>query len=204
VAPAASRVGCITYRTSGGPKSDRNLSVTVSAVDDFGSPIAGAQVNIALYLNGNLFGNGTGATTNTNGQVTYNANRAPNGTYTVTVTSINASGLTFDSGSTPANLFRKGTDSSPAQFCNAGASAAAAPDGLAAQISRARAAKARSANALSNIPGVKGHGIGLNEDGRPVIEVYLANENAAARRQIPATIENVPVRVVVTGDFVAH
>jgi hypothetical protein len=51
---------------------------------------------------------------------------------------------------------------------------------------------------------VQGHGVALDAAGRPVIEVYLANENATARGQIPATIENIPVRVVVTGEFKAY
>ena len=54
------------------------------------------------------------------------------------------------------------------------------------------------------IPGVVGHGIGLSDDSHPVIEVYLANENAAARAQIPNNIENFAVRVVVTGAFEAY
>ena len=70
-------------------------------------------------------------------------------------------------------------------------------------MSRARAAKARNSQQLMGIPGVAGHGIGLSDDGRPVVEVYLVNENASARGRIPKSIENFEVRVVVTGEFVA-
>jgi len=49
-----------------------------------------------------------------------------------------------------------------------------------------------------------GHGLSKNEKGEPVIEIYLANENANARARIPADLENVPVRVIVTGPFRAY
>jgi hypothetical protein len=202
VVPTTVGVGCVTYTTTGG--RNRDLRFTVRALDNFGNPVAGAQVNISVNLNGSLFGTGTGATTNSNGQASYTSKNAPNGTYTTTVTNIIAPGLTFNSGSTPPNSFRKGTDASPSSFCNSGATPSDAVEGLETQVSRARAAKARNSDRLLGIPGVQGHGVALDATGRPVIEVYLANENAAARAQIPATIENIPVRVVVTGEFKAY
>ena len=54
------------------------------------------------------------------------------------------------------------------------------------------------------IRGVQGHGVAFDADGRPVIEVYIANEDASTRAQIPATLENIPVRVVVSGEFKAY
>ncbi len=201
VAPTTVGVGCVTYTTTG--SQGRDLRFTVRALDDFGNPVAGAQVNISVNLNGSLFGTGTGAITNSNGQASYTAKNAPNGTYTTTVTNIIASGLTFNSG-TPYNPFIKGTHASPSSFCNTGATPSDAAQALATQLSRARAAKARNSDRLMGIAGVQGHGVALDADGRPVIEVYLASENAAARAQIPATIENIPVRVVVSGEFKAY
>ena len=72
------------------------------------------------------------------------------------------------------------------------------------RLSRTRAAKARNSEKLFRVPGVQGHGVGFDEDGNPVIEVYLGNENAASRAQIPATLENIPVRVVISGEFKAY
>ncbi len=201
VAPTTVGVGCVTYTTTG--SRNRDLRFTVSALDNFGKAVAGAQVNISVNLNGSLFGTGTGAITNSEGQASYTAKNAPNGTYITTVTNIIASGLTFSSGSTPSNLFIKGTHSSPSSFCNTVATLSDAAQDLATQVSRARAAKERNSDRLMGIAGVQGHGVALDADGQPVIEVYLASENAAARAQIPATIENIPVRVVVSGEFKA-
>ncbi len=201
VAPTTVGVGCVTYTTTGSRGQD--LRFTVRALDNFGNPVAGARVDISVNLNGSLYGTGTGAITNSNGQASYTSKNAPNGTYTTTVTNIIASGLTFSSGSTPPNSFRKGTDASPSSFCNTGATPSDAAQALATQLSHARAAKERNSDRLMGIAGVQGHGVALDADGQPVIEVYLASENAAARAQIPATIENIPVRVVVSGEFKA-
>ncbi len=63
--------------------------------------------------------------------------------------------------------------------------------------------KARHETGLFAINGVVGTGVGLSDTGEPVIEVYLGQENAAARAQIPVGLEGVAVRVLVTGPFVA-
>jgi hypothetical protein len=69
---------------------------------------------------------------------------------------------------------------------------------------RANQVKARHSEALFQLGDVVGHGIGRNAEGEPVIEVYLANDNAETHRRVPAALENVPVRVIVTGPFVAY
>lgn len=72
-----------------------------------------------------------------------------------------------------------------------------------AAINRARNVKVRHGARLFEIPGVVGHGIGLSKAGRPVIEVYLEDDLAKARARIPAALDGVPVRVLVTGPFEA-
>jgi len=53
------------------------------------------------------------------------------------------------------------------------------------------------------IADVVGTGVGLSETGQPVIEIYLKEDSAKARARIPTALDNVPVRVVVTGPFEA-
>jgi hypothetical protein len=64
----------------------------------------------------------------------------------------------------------------------------------------AQAAKQRNKGRLMSIPGAVGVGIG--RDG--VIELYLAHGNEQARSQIPEHVDNIPVRVIVTGEFQAY
>jgi hypothetical protein len=70
-------------------------------------------------------------------------------------------------------------------------------------IKIARNAKARHGKKLLEISGVVGHGIGLSKKERPVIQVYLEDDLPQARAQIPATLDGVAVRVLVTGPFEA-
>ena len=72
------------------------------------------------------------------------------------------------------------------------------------KVERALLAQERHFKALFNVPDVVGHGIGLSDEDDPVIEVYLRNENARSRARIPAALDNVPVRVLVTGPFTAN
>ncbi|UCE62129.1 MAG: hypothetical protein JSU63_10545 [Phycisphaerales bacterium] len=74
------------------------------------------------------------------------------------------------------------------------------PPGLA----RASAVKKRNSARLFAIPDVVGHGISLDANGNVIIKVFLARESADVRAQIPAALENVPVRVEVTGPFEAR
>lgn len=69
------------------------------------------------------------------------------------------------------------------------------------KIARARAVQERHGEALFDIPEVVGHGIGVSEDGEPVFEIYLRNEDARSRNRIPAFLEKVPTRILVTGPF---
>jgi hypothetical protein len=76
--------------------------------------------------------------------------------------------------------------------------------GMTPTFARVQAAKRRSSERLLALPDVVGHGIGLSAAGEPVIEVYLGRENAESRARIPAALDGIPVRVVVTGRFVAY
>ena len=60
--------------------------------------------------------------------------------------------------------------------------------------------KARNSKRIFALPDVVGHGIGVDEDGNAVIEIYVANQaKRAAGKPLPTQIEGVPVRVVATG-----
>lgn len=203
VEPTTIQVACVTLDAEGGRYSDKHALFSVRVVDDFGNAVAGATVNIAVDRDGAFFGSGSGALSGSDGSVTYTSKNAPNGLYEITDVTVSASGLTYID-SLPGNSFDKGTEPGPVSECNDGFSPSGGAEDLPQGISRARAAKARSSQRLMGIPGVVGHGIGLSGDGRPVIEVYLANENASARAQIPNNIENFAVRVVVTGAFEAY
>lgn len=74
-----------------------------------------------------------------------------------------------------------------------------------AAIALASEAKERHSAVLFAIPGVIGHGVGASETDpdAAVIEIYLESANEQARRAIPAALEGIPVRVVVTGPVVA-
>ncbi len=70
-------------------------------------------------------------------------------------------------------------------------------------IGRAVKAKNRHERNILQIDDVVGTGVGLSETGQPVIEIYLKEDSAKARARIPAALDNIPVRVVVTGQFEA-
>ncbi len=99
--PTTVSVASITYATEGGRNGDKHLSITVALEDNLGNPVAGASVSIDVYLDGSLYGSGTGIT-GTDGTVTFKANNAPSGCYTTTVTNVAAGLLTWD-GAIPVN-----------------------------------------------------------------------------------------------------
>jgi hypothetical protein len=198
-------VDCVKYATQGGKNKDKDLVITISVVDDLGAPVASAQVDIAVTFNGSPLGSGTGALTGSSGEASYTVRNAANGTYATTVTAVSKDGLSFD-GSFPPNSFTKGGAGSQ-DFCRTGTSSLAAAGGATAgkaALAHARAVKARHSDALLGIEDVVGHGLSRNEKGEPIIEIYLTKENTNARARIPASLEDVPVRVVVTGPFMAY
>jgi hypothetical protein len=99
-------VSDITITGHGGPNGDRHLRATVTVVAN-GSPVSGALVQATLTRTSG----GTGSwnfsgSTGSNGTVTFGLNNAPSGCYSLTVTNVSASGLTWD-GSSPGNQFCK-------------------------------------------------------------------------------------------------
>ena len=102
-----------------------------------------------------------------------------------------------------------------AAFAAAIVTACSAPDGLTAppldrtsntaaswqDVQAAIAAQERHTPALRGIKGVIGTAVGLNAQGRPVIQVFVLD---ATPRQIPAALDNVPVEVRVTGMITAR
>ncbi|MHA1527495.1 MAG: hypothetical protein ACTSVG_00640 [Alphaproteobacteria bacterium] len=52
---------------------------------------------------------------------------------------------------------------------------------------------------LHSLPGVVGTGISVDEDGNPVIEVYLKQLATSVDNPIPSDVDGIPVRTVVTG-----
>jgi len=196
-------VDCVIYNTEGGKNKDKHLLITIRVVDNLGAAVSGAQVDIEVTLDGDPFRTGSGAITNGSGEVTYSAKNVPSGTYETMVTAVVAADLSFE-GTTPSpNGFVKGS-AVPACFCRDGLTCPGTSDMpvlARGSISLdARRVKARHSDKLFSIAGVVGHGVGLSDTGEAVIEVYLANESASSRAQIPGVLESVPVRVVVTGD----
>lgn len=97
-------VDSITYTGSGGKNNDRHLTVSVHISDDSGNDVSGATVSITL-TNGDSTWTATG-TTGSTGSAGFTLKNSPSGTYTTTVTSLDASGLTWD-GTTPTNSYTK-------------------------------------------------------------------------------------------------
>ncbi|MBI4557731.1 MAG: hypothetical protein HY706_09115 [Candidatus Hydrogenedentes bacterium] len=71
------------------------------------------------------------------------------------------------------------------------------------EVVAASSVKGRHSAKLFAVPGVVGHGVSVGANGKPVIEVYLEQDSASSRVQIPAALENVPVKIEVTGPFEA-
>ena len=71
-------------------------------------------------------------------------------------------------------------------------------------LSQVREVKGRHDQTLMAIPGVEGTGIGLDADGRPVIELYVERFTEALSRKAPTEVEGIPVRIVETGQFKAQ
>ncbi|MFZ3382436.1 MAG: hypothetical protein WA144_00780 [Candidatus Methanoperedens sp.] len=73
-------------------------------------------------------------------------------------------------------------------------------------IENAKNVKERHENALFNIEGVVGTGIGLSgtDPDKVVIEVYVKKSAHEMKRMIPEVLEDIPVEIVETGEFVAR
>lgn len=73
-------------------------------------------------------------------------------------------------------------------------------------IEAANRVKERNEEAILRIEGVVGMGIGLSETvpGQVVIEVYVKRPRHEMRRVIPEVLEDVPVKIVETGEIIAY
>ncbi len=100
--PTTVEVDSFAYTTSGGRGSKKDLSVTVSLVDDLGDPVGGATVSAQLDLDDGSSWPWSG-TTGPEGTVSFFLKNAPSGCYTTTVTGVTAAGLTWDA-EDPANV----------------------------------------------------------------------------------------------------
>ena len=105
VAPVATVVSVdeVIY-TPSGPKA-KDLSITIKLLDDLGNPVVGAEVSISIEVDGSSFANPTG-TTGDDSSVSFYFKNIPPGTYTTTVTAVDAAGLLFDD-ETPTNSYTK-------------------------------------------------------------------------------------------------
>ena len=192
-------VDCITYTTFGGQNGDKHLTVAISVVDDTGSPISGATVAVTITGPKGLTDTGE---TDSQGNVSFTIKNAPNGMYTTDVTDVNGSGDLAE----PSHSFTKGAGLSGASFgaCNSSSSTITRiiPP-TREDVQRAIVVKRLYEHALfaasKNVVGV---GVG-SANGKAVIEIYLANADPATASQIPDNLGAVPVRRIVTGEFLA-
>jgi subtilisin len=100
------RIQAITYATTGPPpQPSRDLLITVTVQDGAGQALANADISITVNLNGDAYATGS-ATTDGTGQVTFRIQKAPGGTWTTTVSAVQAAGHVWD-GVTPENGFVK-------------------------------------------------------------------------------------------------
>lgn len=76
----------------------------------------------------------------------------------------------------------------------------------AAAIEAVTRVKERHENRLLSIPGVVGLGVGISDrvSGQPVIEIYVKQATDALRGSLPAALDGVQVKIVETGEIVAH
>ena len=152
--------------------------------------------------------------TNADGDAGFIARNSGDGCYGLDVTGIDAAGLSFD-GTEPANGFDKGTDTTPGEYCQGGASTPCSSGSggavsrlpLAAQASLQAALRAKRQHVASIFDrnGVVGVGVGI-ADGESCIEVYLKNEGHRAAFRNPDGLDDcgVPVRLIVTGPIEAR
>ncbi|MCH7908705.1 MAG: hypothetical protein IIB38_03715 [Candidatus Hydrogenedentes bacterium] len=196
----------LTYDTLTRSDGSSDLSVTIRLVDDFGRAIHNAHLGIIVDHDGALYGTGTGAVTNSEGETTYTLTDVPDGTYTTTVTYLDADGFAdVESGSTPQNAFQKGFDATPSTFhiLNQAVAAMAPATFFPATIETAAVATADHGGALLSLDGVVGHGIGISDSGWTTIEIFVEDESAATNALLPASLNGIPCNIVVTGLFEA-
>jgi hypothetical protein len=74
-------------------------------------------------------------------------------------------------------------------------------------VQKAIAAQEKHTAHFMQDPGTIGTAVGLDENGNPAVLVYIDNASPNAQvhaRSIPATVDNIPARAVLTDEFVAY
>jgi hypothetical protein len=101
--PGTVAVTSIAYESKGGRNHDKNLFVDAFLRDENGNPVSGATITLVItpVTAGSSPATFTGVT-DANGQASMMWKNAPGGCYESTVTSVTATGMTWD-GATPPN-----------------------------------------------------------------------------------------------------
>lgn len=97
------------------------------------------------------------------------------------------------------------------EFCTSSASSPAMATQVLPQVDRmelenAKEVKRRNREATLSIEGVVGMGVGLSDSipDKTVIEVYVKRPAHLLKGMIPEALENIPVKIVETGEFIAY
>lgn len=64
-----------------------------------------------------------------------------------------------------------------------------------ATMKAALQAKEKTKELLKDVPGIDGIGITWDDDGQPCVRVNIDIEEERSRRQIPASVDGVPIKV---------
>jgi len=78
------------------------------------------------------------------------------------------------------------------------------PHGTPPGLAKARDVAARHSNQIFALPDVVGHGVGTDENGDAVIEIYVKTKGRQGAGGHPSDLEGVPVRVIETGPIRAY
>ncbi len=202
------KIDCVTYTTSGGKGGNKNLVITLTAVDDNGSPVSGASVSIQLLRGGANAGTGT-ADTGADGTVSFQLRNAADDCYETVVTDVVAAGLSY-AGIAPDNGFLKGSDNTPDADCLAGwddcgsnaFNSTAGGPGQHQGFEPVIRIKRRHEAALMQQTGVIAVGVGVEPGVGVTIQVFTDRNKAAFNpASIPSDLEGIPVEVIPTEPF---
>lgn len=201
------KADCITYTTTGGKNADKNLLITVSAVDDNGMAVANASVSLTLLQNGSPAGSAT-ADTDASGEVTFQLRNAANGCYSAIIDQIVATGLSYNN-TYPMNGFQKGSDITPDADCLGsgddcgGAAFGGSTNGgpNEAGLQQVIKIKRRHEAKIMDQPGVLAVGVGYEPLIGGTIQIFVDSNAAIELDAIPSDLEGIPVDLRFTEPF---